>query len=113
MAVDVGRSGGSVRITALNLPPSIRAGAPRSALSVWWDGNPRFPVRMVYAPDSCATGGCLTVTRDFATPTQPLVFPDAVWCTYSTPITLDYSVWLEDADGVRSQTANADVACHP
>ncbi len=106
-------AGGSIRITAVTLPPSIRSGGPKAALNVWWDGNPRFPVRMVYAPDSCPSGGCLTVTRDFAAPAQPLVFPDAVWCSYSTPITLDYSVWLEDADGVRSEKVNADVMCSP
>ena len=103
-------------ITSASLPSMVRANGPRGDLTVRWSGNPAFPVRMVYGPDSCPPGlNCSTPVATFSQPANPLVFRGAIWCagTFRTSIFFDYSVYLQDARGVRTAKRNADFTCLP
>lgn len=103
-------------ITKVTLPSVVLANGPRGDLVVEWAGSPTFPVTMVYAPDSCAPSlNCSTPRITFTEKASPLRFAGAVWCAGSLTdsIFFDYSVYLTDANGVRTGKANADFTCRP
>jgi Family of unknown function (DUF6055) len=103
-------------ITNVELPAAVVANGPRGDLKVFWTGTPRFPVKMVYEPDSCPPDvECLTVSATFSASTNPLVFAKAVSCfgSFRSPTFFDYSVYLRDAKGARTKNANADFSCRP
>ena len=102
-------------IASVSLPSSVVSGGARGDLSVTWRGNPTFPVKMVYGPDSCPPGiNCTTPDMTFAAKANPLVFPGAIWCTgVTSTLFFDYSVYLEDAKGKRTGKTNADFTCRP
>jgi len=119
-----GRSGGAwsgrrraaFSITAVSLPSQVTMNGPRAALRVSWDGEPAFPVELVYAPDSCQPGlNCVTARARFTTNTNPLVFDGAVWCAgrMTSGIYFDYSVRLTDAGGVTTAPKKATFTCSP
>jgi hypothetical protein len=100
----------------VSLPATVLANGPREDLVVTWAGSPAFPVTMVYAPDSCpANVNCTTPRATFAQSANPLRFVDSVWCAGSLTdsIFFDYSVYLVNANGVRTPKANADFTCRP
>ncbi len=103
-------------ITNVDYPSTVVAGAPPGTLSVYWEGDPVFPVTVVYSPDSCPTGvNCLTAYKSFTSSANPLQFAGAVGCWGSFPgaTVFDYSVYLEDAVGKRTELFDADFTCLP
>jgi hypothetical protein len=111
-----GAHGSEFEITSVSSPSSVKLNGPRGALRVAWAGNPTFPVKMVYAPDSCPPGlNCATVTETFTTPANPLVFQGSVWCfgQLGSAVLFDYSVYLVDATGKKTKLKNADFTCYP
>jgi hypothetical protein len=106
----------SFEITSVSLPANVKANGKAGSLSVTWNGNPEFPVKLVFAPDKCPPGlTCLTVTESFSSQANPLVvdYAPACWGTLPSDIFMDYSVYLVDAKGTKTKLKNADFTCNP
>lgn len=105
------QQGGVFQITRADYNPVFVAGSQAADIAVWWTGNPRFPVNLIFAPDSCPPNlNCSAVVRTFNGPSNPFIGAGMVWCAGYSGV-LDYSLRLEDANGVRSPLVNADVTC--
>jgi hypothetical protein len=104
VAEDQKPPGGSFKITKVEHPSLITSDGAKGDLTIYWSGMPVFPVKVVYRPNSCATGvKCFTEeTKKFDKSENPLVFPGALWCSNCKGIHFDYVVVMIDARGVES-----------
>lgn len=103
-------------ITSVSYPTTVVSYATAATITVHWEGSPVFPVTAVYAPDSCPPGvNCTSPRQTFASSANPLFFAGAVgcWGYFPGPVVFDYSVYLEDATGKRTERRNADFTCLP
>jgi len=95
-------TGGSFEITNVEWPATVIINGPRGDLTVYWSGDPVFPVRVVARPKTCeGSCYCTTPTMTFETKQNPLVFPEAYFCTGPCGH-LDYEVVIIDARDVES-----------
>ena len=103
-------------ITNVSYPSTVVSYAPAATMTVYWAGDPVFPVTAYYAPDSCPAGvNCTTPHQAFTSSANPLPLAGAVGCWGSFPgaTVFDYSVYLEDATGTRTERFDADFTCLP
>ena len=106
--------GGSFEITSVSWPTSVESGGDRGDLTVYWSGDPVFPVEIVYRLAGVCPSGftCETPTMTFSDETSPLVFPDAVYCYgATTDVFFDYEVVMIDDRGVESDPYPASFTC--
>ncbi|UCG15422.1 MAG: choice-of-anchor C family protein [Phycisphaerales bacterium] len=106
--------GGSFEITSVSWPSSVESGGDRGDLTVYWSGDPVFPVEIVYRLAGVCPSGftCETPTMTFSDETSPLVFPDAVYCYgATTDVFFDYEVVMIDDRGVESDPYPASFTC--
>ncbi|MGE3467455.1 MAG: hypothetical protein AB7J13_11035 [Pyrinomonadaceae bacterium] len=104
-----------LQITNLRYPKQIKGDGVKHDMTVWWQGDPQYPLKVVFAPTSCPAGvNCITETRTFSAPTNPLVGRGMVWCTISGAVVWNwkYHVYLEDANGNRSNQVAAPGVCN-
>jgi hypothetical protein len=103
----------SFRITRLALPKEMIENGPSKNMSIYWDGNPTFPVTLYIAEPTCAenvqcNSGHLLVSHR----ADPIVWHDLWKCTGNVSSTMfSYSFWMVDAKGVKTQKVPADVLC--
>ena len=103
------------QITNVNHPSSVINGGDAGDLEVWWDGNPTFPVTMIYRPKpgwGCPQGGCTVVENTFHKRENPLVFKGALWCRgYKETNFCNYEVLLRDAEDIETHAIPAVFNC--
>jgi Mg-chelatase subunit ChlD len=94
---------------------NIISGGEKGDLTIKWDGNPIFPLTMIYRPRigwNCPQGGCTTVKATFHNKENPLVSKGALWCHgYSKSNFFDYEVILRDASGQETPPIIAGFNC--
>ncbi|MFZ1700340.1 MAG: hypothetical protein WBO10_08225 [Pyrinomonadaceae bacterium] len=103
-----------LQITRLRYPQNIRWNGPRGNMTVYWKGDPQFPLRVIFAPRTCPAGvNGITETRTFNAPTNPFMATQAVWCAGPGGFTYkwDYEVYLQDATGAISNRVRAPGVC--
>ncbi len=77
--------------------------APAIDYFVYWEGDATAPLTVTASPVSCPPGGCVVVTRNFTTATNPLLMKAAGWCYgYSQTFDMKYELVLTDSAGHRS-----------
>lgn len=94
----------------------IYSGEAGGDLSVFWSGNPTFPVTMSYfLTGTCPLYySCVNPQKTFVTSTNPLVFMGAQFCgvvSQSGNYHFPYSVQLTDSNGVKTNVVGAGVTC--
>ncbi len=106
---------GKFKIYEAFVPKTVRSGGRKGSLTVFWGGNPRFPVTMVYRPttNGCPKGvNCSIPRKTFSNESDPLIFKDSVWCRgASKNHYFGYEVILRDADGIESAPKPAAFTC--
>ena len=105
-------------ITSVQLASTVVINSGGAALTVFWAGDPTFPVTMHYQqqPGSCPEGfNCVNPSMTFDAPANPLVFPGAAFCigSISAPVLFDYEVVLVDDTGLRTEPEPTPVNCLP
>lgn len=102
-------------IVNVSHPSRITSGGAPGDLVVWWEGNPKFPVTMIYRPKpgwGCPQGGCQTVRFIFHKRESALTFKGALWCRgYKESNFFDYEVLLIDAEGRETPAMLAGFNC--
>lgn len=99
-------------ITQADYPTDITCNGDKGDLTVSWQGNPKFPVTMIYRPRSCPQGGCSTVQLTFEQETNPLVGKEFLHCSgYTETSFFDYEVILNDADNNETPAKPAGFNC--
>ena len=107
-------AGGRFRIIGVDLPSEVTSGGERGPLTVFWEGDPVFPVTLIYRPveGGCSVGSCLEIDGEFPEEANPLVFEGAVYCLgFAETVDLGYEVVLEDALGRATDPAEAGFTC--
>ncbi len=104
------------RITGVVHASHVIAGGGRESLSVHWQGNPTFPVRMNYFNvGTCPPPyTCYNVGQTFNVRANPLIFNGALWCDrVAEPGSyfFNYAVQLVDANGNTTQQESASFNC--
>ena len=90
---------------------------PRNPLSFFWSGQATFPVTAEYAAMSCAASvNCVNDQYSFSQNANPLVWPEALWCSSTgggTPVTKTsmWNAWLVDASGSTTNQVRFSVTC--
>lgn len=106
---------GGFRIVDVDYPSTVISGGGAGPLSVYWEGEPVFPVTVVYRPveDGCPPGAdCTSPTMVFEEEANPLFFPEAVWCYgFSETVYFGYEVVLIDATDRESEPFPASFTC--
>lgn len=109
-------------ITHLVAPLFVKQNGPRATRKVYWQGNPTFPVTVHehgLCPESIncgphdANGWGKVVTTVFTTKTNPLVTPNAWFCSGSATsnYVLGIEDWLVDAKGHRTAPVRTFWVC--
>jgi hypothetical protein len=102
-------------ITSVRHSKSVMNGGPAEDLVVFWKGDPKFPVTMIYKSKqgwNCPQGGCVTVSHTFYESENPFVFKGALWCKgYRKSNVFNYEVLLKDATGKETSPAPAGFRC--
>lgn len=108
-------AGARFRITGVDSPPEVTADGERGTLAVFWDGDPLFPVTLVYRPveGGCPVGAdCQTVTTEFTDQANPLVAPNAVFCKgFRESAEFGFEVVLVDVTGLETEPVGAGFTC--
>jgi len=105
-------AGGPFYITNVEYPKEVVVNGPRGTLTVYWTGDPVFPIKMAIRPTSCPSGAyCTTPEMTFDIEQNPLVFPESIWCTGSGGNYWGYEVVLIDARGVESDPYPTPFTC--
>ena len=108
-------AGARFRITGVDVPPEVISDGKRRTLTVFWDGDPLFPVTLVYRPaeGGCPAGvKCQAVTTEFTDQANPLVAPNALFCTgHRETVEFGYEVVLVDATGLETEPVGAAFTC--
>ncbi|MFH0784576.1 MAG: hypothetical protein V2B20_21835 [Pseudomonadota bacterium] len=104
------------KITEIFHPSVITMGGDKGDLTVYWSGNPVFPVTMTYFNKGLCPSpyNCVNPTKQFKVSANPLYFPGALWCndiSRAGDYFFDYGVVLEDAAGNRTQEQSATFTC--
>ena len=103
---------GSFKITKVEYPSRVVSNGTKGDLTVYWSGDPVFPVKIAYRPKSCSSGVvCSTPSIRIDNRRNPLVFPKAVWCASAKDIHFDYEVVMIDARGTESAPYPAPFDC--
>lgn len=102
-------------IVNVSHPSRITSGGAPGDLVVSCEGNPKFPVTMIYRPKpgwGCPQGGCQTVRFIFHKRESALTFKGALWCRgYKKSNFFDYEVLLIDAEGRETPAMSAGFNC--
>lgn len=103
---------GSIKITKIEYPSEVLSNGAKGDLTIYWSGLPVFPVKIIYRPKSCSSGGvCTAPSMTFDNSQNPLVFPEAVWCSNAKDVYFDYEVVMIDARGTESAPYPAPFTC--
>ncbi len=96
-------------------PAVVTSDGPRGTLTVTWSGRPIFPVTLELrvAERGCPPGvRCTEPLMSFTEEVNPLVFPDAIWCSgFSDTALFGYDVVLVDARGDESEPVPVPFQC--
>ena len=104
--------GGAFSITSVDYPKTVQANGAKGTLTVYWTGDPVFPVKVVIRPRSCSPGlTCTTPTMTFDISQNPLVFPESIWCAGTGGWYFDYEVVIIDSRGIESAPYPAPFTC--
>jgi hypothetical protein len=97
-------SDGPFAIDDVEYPEEVVSDGPRGDLTIYWTGNPTFPVTAVFGPteDGCpVAGSCGSRELSFQERENPILFVGSPKCSgYTESTVIGYEVQLTDADGV-------------
>lgn len=105
------------QISDVEYPDTVVSDGPRGDLTVYWSGDPTFPITAVFGPSEggCPPGlNCLMPEQTFQEQENPIVFVDSPRCFDVTEqVVFDYEIQLTDADGVTTEPYPAPFTCVP
>lgn len=113
-----GSSGdGAFAIRDVEYPDTVVSDGPRGNLTIYWSGNPTFPLTAVFRPTEggCPTGtACLMPEQNFQEQENPIVFVDSPHCfglSGRGQVVFDYEVQLTDAEDATTDPYPAPFVC--
>lgn len=113
-----GSSGdGAFAISDVEYPDPVVSDGPRGNLTIYWSGNPTFPLTAAFrtTEGGCPTGlTCFMPEQSFEEQENPIVFVDSPRCFGVTEqVVFDYEIQLTDADGASTDPYPTPFVCIP
>ncbi|MGB5809725.1 MAG: hypothetical protein WBG86_04290 [Polyangiales bacterium] len=95
---------GPFEVDDVEFPETVVSDGPRGDLTIYWSGNPTFPVTGTFGPtaDGCPVpGSCNSRELSFEEEENPIVFVGSPKCSgYTEDTVIGYQVQLIDAEDV-------------
>jgi len=113
-----GSSGdGAFAISDVDYPDTVVSDGPRGNLTIYWSGDPAFPITAAFRPTEggCPAGvTCFMPEQSFQDRVNPIVFVDSPRCFGVTErVVFDYEIQIMDADGEATDPYPAPFVCVP